>query len=73
MEYLEEFNILLGFKFLEAYETEATCKEDNTKDFATIIRFVNEKHVAIDMIMLDGELSLTEPYAVNENFKPIDK
>lgn len=73
MEHLEEFDVLSGFKFHEAYETKTTCKEDNSKDFATVIQFVNDKHVAIDMVLLDGELSLTEPYAINEDFEAVDK
>lgn len=73
MESLEEFDILSGFKFHEAYETQTTCKEDNSKDFATVIRFANDKHVAIDMILFGGELSLTEPYAINEDFEAVDK
>lgn len=73
MEHLEEFDVLSGFKFHEAYETQTTCKEDNSNDFATVIQFVNDKHVAIDMVLLDGELSLTEPYAINEDFETVDK
>lgn len=29
MEHLEEFDVLSGFKFHEAYETQTTCKEDD--------------------------------------------
>lgn len=71
MEHLEEFDILSGFKFFEAYETEAVCKETNEKDFAMVLRFVNDKHVEIDLTLLDGELHISEPYAVDNDYKQI--
>lgn len=72
MEHLDEFDVLSGFKFIDAYESETNCKETNEKGFATVIKFANDKHVAIDMILVDGELKLTEPYAVNDDYEPID-
>lgn len=67
---LDEFNILKGFKFGMAIETVVECS-DGTKDFATIMSFANDKNVAIDLVIIDGELKLGEPYAVDNELRPL--
>lgn len=70
--YLDEFDILSGFKFIQAYETVAECS-DGTTDIVTIMTFANDKNVAIDLTIIDGELKLCEPYAVDDSFEPLNK
>ena len=72
MKRLEEFDILCGFKLLKVYMTEAKCS-DGTTDDVMIMTFVNDKHVAVDVVFIDGEYQVTEPYAVNYDFEPVDK
>ena len=72
ISYLDEFNVLNGFKFVQAYETVAKCS-DGTEDIATIMTFVNEKNVAIDVVIIEGELKLGEPYAVDDELRPLTK
>lgn len=70
--YLDDFNVLSGFKFLAAYETLAHCS-DGTKETVTIMKFVNDKNVAIDVDIICGELRLGEPYAVDDEYLPLKK
>lgn len=72
MGHLGEFDVLCEFKFLEAYETKARCKETNERVFATVLRFVNDKHVEIDLSIIDGKLSIHDPFAIDDNYKKID-
>lgn len=70
MERLDEFDILQNFKFLEAHETMADCS-DGTKANVLIMKFVNEKNVAIDVTIIDGEWKIEEPYAVDDEYIPL--
>lgn len=70
MERLEEFDILQNFKFLEAHETMADCS-DGTKASVLIMKFVNDKNVAIDVTIIDGEWHIEEPYAVTDEYLPL--
>lgn len=72
MEHLEDFNVLAGFKFLEAYEQMANCS-DGTKTEVITLRFFNDKHVGIDVDLIDGEFHISEPYAINNDYEAIDK
>lgn len=71
MEHLDEFDILSGFKFIEAYEQTANCS-NGTKEYVTTLRFANDKNVGVDIDVVGGELHLSEPYAVNEDYEPIN-
>lgn len=70
MEHLDEFNVLSGFKFLEAYNQIAPCSDGTTAEVTTP-RFYNDKKVGIDVDVIDGEIRISEPYAINEDFEPI--
>lgn len=72
MERLEEFDRLAGFKFFEANSQMANCN-DGTKTEVIILRFYNDKHVMIDVDLIDGEFNFSEPYAINDDFEMIDK
>ena len=72
MERLKEFDILSGFKFLEANLTEATWSDGTSTDIL-IMTFVNDKQVAIDVTVIDGEWNITEPYAVDKDYKPLKR
>lgn len=72
VDYLDEFNILSGFAFLEAYETMADCS-DGTVANVLVMKFVNKNMVAIELTFIDGEPSFGEPYAVDDEFKPLIK
>lgn len=70
MEHLDEFNVLSGFKFREAYrKIETSCI--GIKSEVVTIRFCNEKKVGIDVDFVEGEPHISEPYAINEDFEPI--
>lgn len=72
-DYLENLEILRGFEFIEAYEQECETSINGKpagKEFVTIINFRNKNHVAIDLVITDGEVTLSEPYAVDDEGKP---
>lgn len=71
LEHLDEFSVLSGFRFLEAYTQMGNCS-DGTKVEITTLRFYNDKSVGIDIEIIDGELSLSEPYAINSDFEPVN-
>lgn len=62
-EYLDNFSVLVGFKFYEAYE----------QNFATVMRFTNERNVEIDVCIVDGEARITEPFAIDNEYLPLEK
>lgn len=69
VDYLNEFDVLRGFKFFKAYECSSyTVNEDGGKDFdtfVTVIEFRNEYQVGIDVTCIDGEFQIGDPYAVD--------
>ena len=68
MNYLEQFDILHGFKFSYAEETKTEDKQNEI----TIFHFENEKHVAIDVIIRDdGGIDIQEPYAIDSEGIPV--
>ena len=69
VERLEEFDFICGFKLLEVNYTEAQCSDGTTTD-AIIMTFHNEKHVAVDVLFIDGEVRPTEPYAITDDYEP---
>ena len=71
MERLEEFDRLHGFTFFEAHEQMAKGSDGMLAQVITL-RFYNNKHVMIDVYLIDGEYSFSEPYAVNDEFDAID-
>lgn len=62
--HLHELDILSGFRFLRAYKTSET-------NGLTILEFVNDKKVAIKVILKNNELFLDEPYAVGFDYLPL--
>lgn len=68
-ERLEEFDFLYGFKLLKVEHEEASGSDDIAAD-VTIMTFYNENHVAVDVLFIDGEIRITEPYAINNDFEP---
>lgn len=63
---LHELDILSGFRFLRAYKTSET-------NGLTILEFVNDKKVAIKVVLKNNELFLGEPYAVDFDYLPLKK
>lgn len=72
MDRLNEFDILQGFKFFEAHETMADCNDGSVAN-VIILKFVNEKNVAIEVDFIDGEWHIGEPYAINDDYEPLKK
>lgn len=70
MEHLDEFDILRGFKFYDAYKTTVENSKRET-EFVKVLRFYNERHVMIDIYVIEGEFHIQEPYAINDDFEPI--
>lgn len=70
VDYLGEFDILKGFKFLEASETMADGSDGSVSN-VLIMKFVNEKNVAIEVTIIDGEWRIEEPYAVTDDYFPL--
>lgn len=74
MELLEELGILQNFKFLKAETGWAETSINGVKDREVpviIMTFVNDKNVAIDISIIEMEVSVGEPYAVDDEFKPL--
>lgn len=76
MELLEELDILQNFKFLKA-ETgwaETSINGKKSDDVPLIIMmFVNDKNVAIELSIIDMEVHIGEPYAIDDEFRPLKK
>lgn len=72
MDRIDEFNILQGFKFLEAYEQIAVSDDGSMADVIAM-KFYNDKNVAIEITFIDGEWQVGEPYAIDNEFNPINK
>lgn len=70
VETLDEFELLRGFKFLEARES-TTKYEDGRCESITAMKFVNEKNVAVDVLFVDGEIMFDGPYAVTDEYEPL--
>lgn len=58
----EIFIPLLGFSLSDIRETVDSDDED-----VVVLRFSNEHHVAIDVSVQNGEVMVSEPYAVKED------
>lgn len=74
MEYLEELTMLAGFKFYKAERgwAETSINGKKSDDVPLIIMtFVNDKNVAVDISIIDMEVTVNEPYAVDDEFKPL--
>lgn len=58
-----DFAKLIGFKLADVKNEKATCEGESLEviDFT----FINDHNVAINMSLIDGELSISEPYAVS--------
>ena len=72
MDRIDEFNMLQGFKFLEAYEQIAVSDDGSMAD-VIVMKFYNDKNVAIEITFIDGEWQGGEPYAFDNDFNPINK
>lgn len=66
LEELEEFNVLIGFRFVEAHEQMASCNDGSMANVITL-RFENDNHVAVDVDFIDGEPHIGEFYAVDND------
>ena len=69
---IEEFNILIGFKLVAAKTTEAICSDGTVTD-VDILTFANDKNVAVDVVFIDGEIHIDEPYAVDDEYQSKNK
>ena len=69
-EKLDEFNGLIGFRLVEAYEQMAPSNDGGFADIITL-RFENDNHVAIEVDFIDGEPHIGKFYAVGEDGKRI--
>lgn len=67
---LNEFDVLTGFRFVEAHEQTAECSDGRTANVITL-HFENDNHVAVDVDFIDGEPHISEFYAVENNGKKI--
>lgn len=67
---LNEFDVLTGFRFVEAHEQLAECSDGGNADVITL-HFENDFHVAVDVDFIDGEPHISELYAVGDNGKKI--
>lgn len=67
---LNEFDVLTGFRFVEAHEQTAECSYGGTANVITL-HFENDNHVAVDVDFIDGEFYISELYAVDDNGKKI--
>lgn len=72
MDRIDEFNMLQGFKFLEAYEQIAVSDDGSMAD-VIVMKFYNDKNVAIEITFIDGEWQVGEPYAIDNEFNSINK
>ena len=62
------FQPLIGFKIVDIQLTHANEENDDV----VILKCVNEHNVAIDILFQEDVVSVTEPYAVNEDLSPIE-
>lgn len=64
-----DFAPLIGFRLVNIKEFEASCDGEAVEviDFT----FMNDHHVSINMSLVDGELSISEPYAVKDDLTVI--
>lgn len=67
---LNEFDVLAGFRFVEAHEQTAECSDGGTANVITL-HFENDFHVAVDVDFIDGEPHISDVYAVDDNGKKI--
>lgn len=65
-----EFDVLTGFRFVEAHEQTAECSDGGIANVITL-HFENDNHVAVDVDFIDGEPHISEFYAVDDNGKEI--
>ena len=72
IEHLNEFDFLIGFRLVEVAE-----KDENGRDvcggFATIMQFANDKNVGVDVDIVNGEVKISEPYAITDEGFPVKK
>ena len=77
IEHLDEFNFLIGFRIVDVYESEVTEKDEIGRDvcggFATIMKFANDKNVGVDVDIVNGEVKISEPYAITDEGFPVKK
>lgn len=64
----EVFRSLIGFKIVDIQFTHTNEENDDV----VILKCVNEHNVAIDILFQEDVVSVTEPYAVNEDLSPIE-
>lgn len=64
----EVFQSLIGFKIVDIQFTHTNEENDDV----VILKCVNEHNVAIDILFQEDVISVTEPYAVNEDLSPIE-
>ena len=67
---LNEFDVLTGFRFVEAHEQIAKCSDGGIAEVITL-HFGNDFHVAAVVDFIDGEPHIIELYAVDDNGKKI--
>ena len=67
---LNDFDVLTGFRFVEAHEQTAECSDGGIANVITL-HFENDFHVAVDVDFVDGEPHISELYAVDDNGKKI--
>ena len=74
LEEVTELDILAGFKFLSAHSGYAKSSVNDKPvedDYVITMTFANDKHVAIDIDIIEMEIHVGEPYAVDDNFEPV--
>lgn len=72
-ERINTLDMIEGFKFYEAYVSTATDNSTGEESDVYFFKFVNDRHVMVEVMLLEGDFSIEEIYAVDNEFKPIDK
>lgn len=64
----EIFKSLFGFEIADVQERHTNEGDEDV----TIIKCVNKHNVEIDILIQENTVSITEPFAVNEDLTPIE-
>ena len=74
IEEMTELAPVYGFKLVNATTQLAPATidgEDAGVDVVITLEFLNDNHVKIDVVLIEGEVHVGEPYAVDKDMKRI--
>lgn len=75
LEEITELIPVYGFKLINATTQLAEATVDGKSagtDEVVMLEFLNDNHVKIDVYIIDGDIQVDEPYAVNADMKRLD-